>query len=82
MKAAIFAALLLMTTAVMAGFDGGNAPGGQQVKGKWYNPEQGGQSTCCADVEAIKLGMGSKRQDLNDAAEDALLQKLLKMQDQ
>ena len=33
--------VMAISSMAMAGFDGGNAPGGQQVGGKWYNPNQG-----------------------------------------
>ena len=33
--------LIALSSPALAGFDGANAPGGQQVGGKWYNPNQG-----------------------------------------
>ena len=37
-----------------------------EVKGKWYNPDQGGVQDCCtadADVKAIELGLDSPDAD-------------------
>ena len=76
---AIIALMLGPMLEAAAGFDGGNAPGGGQVKGKWYNPDQGGQQDCCtadADVKAIELGLDSPEADSVDAANDALRKQL------
>jgi hypothetical protein len=77
----LIAALFLgpVIEASAKGFDGGNAPGGGEVKGKWYNQDQGGVQDCCtadADVRAIDLGLDSDNSDIVTEAEDALLKQL------
>ena len=77
----LFVALMLgpVIEASAKGVDGGNAPGGAEVKGKWYNPDQGGVQDCCtadADIRAIDLGLESDNSDIVTEAEDALLKQL------
>ena len=77
----LFVALMLgpVIEASAKGFDGANAHGGMEVKGKWYNPDQGGVQDCCtadADIRAIDLGLESDNSDIVTEAEDALLKQL------
>ena len=80
--AILFIAALFLGPVIEAsakGFDGGNAPGGSQVKGKWYNPDQGGVQDCCtadADVKAIELGLESPDSATQVLADDALKKQL------
>ena len=72
----IIALMLGPALEAVAGFDGGNAPGGGRVQGKWYNPAPQGCCTADADVKAIELGLESDEPDVVDAANDALRKQL------
>ena len=57
------------------GWDGANTGGGQVQGSRWY-PDSGPSTTCCADVELIKLGLDSPDPGTVDAANQALKKKL------